>query len=214
MNILIADDDIDMVTILKLYYEKEGFTVFTALDGEEALELAYQHSIDLAVLDWMMPKLSGIEVCRELKQRAVKVLILTAKSEDEDELRALEMGADEYIRKPFEARILLMRSKKLLKAEDTISFGSLRVDTTGGKIYEDGRDVGVTSKEFELMKCLLDHKGKILNRKTLLDRVWGYDYIGEERTVDTHIRRLREKIGEDWIKTHRGMGYSLEMKHE
>jgi len=215
MNILIADDDPDMLRIVVAYFKKEGFQIFTAQDGEQALDICMNHKIDLAILDWMMPKMSGIEVCRQLKkQQFAKVLMLTAKGEQEEELMALEIGADDYVRKPFEPRILIVRAKKLLHMEEDISFAGLRVNIPGGKIYKDGLDLEVTTKEFQLMKCLLEHKGHILSRKVLLDQVWGFDYIGEERTVDTHIRRLREKVGEGLIKTYRGSGYSLEIPHE
>ncbi|MCR8980156.1 response regulator transcription factor [Brevibacillus laterosporus] len=215
MNILLADDDLDMLRIIRLYFEKEGFKTFTAQDGEEALAVFYNQKIDLAVLDWMMPKISGLEVCKEIKgHHTAKVLMLTAKGEHEDELMALEVGADEYVRKPFEPRILIVRAKKLLQIEDSIRIGPLRVDMQGGKIFKDGIDLEATKKEFQLMKCFLTNRGRILSRKTLLDQVWGFDYYGEERTVDTHIRRLREKIGEQLIKTHRGVGYSLEVGHE
>ncbi|AJS57320.1 response regulator transcription factor [Paenibacillus sp. IHBB 10380] len=215
MNILIADDDLDMLRIIVAYFRKEGFQIFPAQDGEEALDICMNHKIDLAILDWMMPKVSGIEVCKRLKkQQFAKVLMLTAKGEQEEELMALQTGADDYVRKPFEPRILILRAKKLLHMEEDITLGRLRVNMRGGKIYKDGVDLEVTNKEFQLMKCLLEHKGHILSRKVLLDQVWGFDYFGEERTVDTHIRRLREKVGEGLIKTYRGSGYSLEIPYE
>ncbi|SDS17878.1 DNA-binding response regulator, OmpR family, contains REC and winged-helix (wHTH) domain [Paenibacillaceae bacterium GAS479] len=215
MNVLIADDDPDMLGIVSAYFRKEGFHVLPARNGQEALELSEEHKIDLAVLDWMMPQRSGIEVCRELKrQQYAKVILLTAKSAQDDELKALESGADDYVRKPFEPRILILRAKKLLHLEDAVTLGSLRVDLRGGKIYRDGMDLEATTKEFQILKCLIEHKGQILSRKALLDQVWGYDYLGEERTVDTHIRRLREKVGESLIKTHRGSGYSLGLPDE
>lgn len=215
MNILIADDEVYMLKILKAYFEKEGFNVFLAEDGEAALDLFYSNKIDMAVLDWMMPKMNGIELCKLIKEKSnAKVLMLTAKSENEDELMALNIGADEYIRKPFDPRILIIRAKKLLKKESVVYIRDLKIDLEAKKIFKKEEDLNVTKKEFELMNCLLENKGMILSRKKLLDLVWGLDYFGEERTVDTHIRRLREKVGEDLIKTHRGMGYSLEEKSE
>ncbi|GGA46444.1 response regulator transcription factor [Paenibacillus physcomitrellae] len=211
MNLLLAEDEALMLQILKSYFIKEGFNVYTARDGEEALELFYNHQIDLAVLDWMMPGLSGVEVCREIKNTSrTKVLLLTAKGEADEELYALNAGADEYVRKPFDPRILLARARKLLNMDAQIRIGKLVVDLEGQKIFREGRDLQATSKEFQLMKYLALNKGQIVTRKMLLDQVWGFDYFGDERTVDTHIRRLREKIGERWIKTYRGMGYSLE----
>lgn len=215
MNLLLADDEPLMLQILKAYFVKEGFQVFLAEDGEAALNLFYNNQIDLAVLDWMMPGRSGVEVCREIKRTSrAKVLLLTAKGESDDEFVALKAGADDYLRKPFDSRILLLRVKKLLQLSSKIMVGELTVDLEGQKIYRRGVDVGATHKEFELMKVLGMNKGQIVTRKILLDQVWGFDYFGEERTVDTHIRRLREKIGEDSIRTYRGMGYCLEDQNE
>ncbi|MED5017078.1 response regulator transcription factor [Paenibacillus chibensis] len=215
MRILIADDEQDMQRILAAYFRKEGYEVFTAGDGEEALAVFYREKIDLAILDWMMPKQSGMDVCREIKSRSdKKVMMLTAKSEEEDELKALSMGADEYVRKPFHPKILVLRAKKLLGDEKGLRYQSLRIDLAGSKIYKDGADLQVTKTEFELMCCFVRHKGHILSRHQLLDLVWGLDYFGDERTVDTHVRRLREKVGEDLIRTHRGIGYSVEADDE
>ncbi len=192
MRILIADDEQDMQRILAAYFRKEGYEVFTAGDGEEALAVFYREKIDLAILDWMMPKQSGMDVCREIKSRSdKKVMMLTAKSEEEDELKALSMGADEYVRKPFHPKILVLRAKKLLGDEKGLRYQSLRIDLAGSKIYKDGADLQVTKTEFELMCCFVRHKGHILSRHQLLDLVWGLDYFGDERTVDTHVRRLR-----------------------
>lgn len=215
MKVLIADDELDMLKILKAYFEKEGFQVYSAKDGAEALEVFYRERIDLAVLDWMMPKVNGIRVCQEMKQQAdIKVLMLTAKSEHEDELAALQSGADEYIKKPFHPGILLTRAKKLLHQEDVIEVQDLKIKMVKNKVYKDERELDMTKTELDLLKCFLHHKGTILTREKLLNMVWGFDYFGDERTVDTHIRRLRRKIGEDIIKTHRGLGYSLEDRRE
>lgn len=211
MNVLIADDEPHMLKILAAYFDKEGFRTFTAENGHQALEIYYNQPLDLAVLDWMMPQMSGIELCREIKANSkLKVLMLTAKGEHDDELTALDSGADEYIRKPFDPRVLLARAKKLLNMQVQYLFGDIQVDMEGQKISKCGIDLRVTKKEFQLMKFFIQNKGQVLTRKALLDHVWGYDYFGEERTVDTHIRRLREKIGEEWIRTYRGMGYSFE----
>ncbi|MEY8348052.1 response regulator transcription factor [Bacillus cereus] len=215
MKVLIADDEQDMLKILKAYFEKEGFQVLLAKDGEEALELFYEEKIDLAILDWMMPKRNGITVCQEIKKNSsAKVLVLTAKSENEDELVALQSGADEYVKKPFHPGILLTRAKKLLNQGNRIQVKDLQIDVTKNKIYKNDKELEITKTELELIKCFLNHKGTILTRKKLLDIVWGFAYFGDERTVDTHVRRLRKKIGEDIIKTHRGLGYSLEDARE
>ncbi|NOU70982.1 response regulator [Paenibacillus sp. LMG 31458] len=215
MNILIADDEPFMIKILKAYFEKESFNTFLAQDGEEALEIFYTNKIDLAILDWMMPKVNGIQVCKEIKKQSkTKVLLLTAKDEAEDELIALQSGADEYVSKPFDPRVLIVRAKKLLHMDTQIFIGDLKIDMEGQKIFRNDKDLQATHKEFHIMKYLIENRGIIISRKALLDGVWGFDYIGEERTVDTHIRRLREKVGDHRIKTHRGMGYSLEETNE
>ncbi|MCX2824779.1 DNA-binding response regulator [Bacillus pseudomycoides] len=215
MRVLIADDEQDMLKILKAYFEKEGFQVLLAKDGEEALEIFYEVKIDLAILDWMMPKRNGITVCQEIKKNSsVKVLMLTAKSENEDELAALQSGADEYVKKPFHPGILLARAKKLLNQDEVIQVQNLKIDLIKNKVYKSDKELEITKTELELIKCFLNHKGTILTREKLLDIVWGFDYFGDERTVDTHVRRLRKKIGEDIIKTHRGLGYSLEDERE
>lgn len=215
MNVLIVDDEKDMLRILKAYFEREGYHVFLAEDGAQALDIFYETKIDLVILDWMMPRVNGLSVCKEVKKHSnTKVLILTAKSEHEDELTALNTGADDYVKKPFHPGILLTRAKKLLKEDKVKYIHNIKIDMQAKKIYKDDKDLEVTKKEFELMSCFLRNQGSILSRKDLLDLVWGIDYFGEERTVDTHVRRLREKIGADLIKTHRGMGYSMEKEHE
>ncbi|PGD13431.1 DNA-binding response regulator, partial [Bacillus pseudomycoides] len=137
-----------------------------------------------------------------------------AKSENEDELAALQSGADEYVKKPFHPGILLTRAKKLLNQDEVIQVQNLKIDLIKNKVYKSDKELEITKTELELIKCFLNHKGTILTRKKLLDIVWGFDYFGDERTVDTHVRRLRKKIGEDIIKTHRGLGYSLEDERE
>ncbi|WP_068776584.1 response regulator transcription factor [Paenibacillus sp. FJAT-26967] len=215
MNILIADDEPFMLKILKAYFENEAFTTYPAQDGEEALHLFYNHPIHLAVLDWMMPKVNGIQVCKEIKKQSnTKVLLLTAKGDVEDELIALQTGADEYMSKPFDPRILILRVKNLLQMDNQIYIGNLKIDMDGQKIFRNGEDLQATHKEFHLMKHFIENRGRIISRKALLDHVWGFDYFGEERTVDTHVRRLRVKVGNRLIKTHRGMGYSLEETNE
>ncbi|EUJ29525.1 response regulator transcription factor [Listeria cornellensis] len=215
MNVLIADDQKDMLKILCAYFEKEGFTVFQAENGEEALEIFYREKLDLAVLDWMMPGVNGVEVCKEMKASgSVKVMMLTAKSEGEDECYALEAGADDYVKKPFFPKALLVRAKNLTGFQNCFEVADITIDTYAKKLFKNGIDINATKTEYELMRVLYQNKGAILNRNQLLDIVWGIDYEGEERTVDTHIRRLREKVGDGLIKTHRGMGYSIGVGNE
>ena len=199
-----------MLKILKVYFEKEGYTVFLAEDGEQALDIFYREKLDLAVIDWMMPHVSGVSVCKEIKQKGdTKVLMLTAKSEVEDELYALNIGADDYVKKPFHPGILLTRAKKLLKDDQSILFEDLKIDLQAKKAFKNEVDLNLTKKEMDLISCFIRNQGKILSRENLLMTVWRIDYEGDDRTVDTHIRRLREKIGEELIQTHRGLGYSF-----
>lgn len=211
MNILIADDEEGMIKIISAYLVKEGFSVFSAKNGEDAINICEENNIDLAILDWMMPIVSGIEACKYIKENTnAKVLILTAKSESEDELNALNIGADEYIKKPFDLRILIIRIKKLLNIKEESVLGDLRINTKEQKVYKNNELLTITKIEYSLLKVFISNKGIILSRDKLIDLVWGMDYEGDFRTVDTHIRRLRAKIGEDKIKTYRGIGYSLE----
>ncbi len=212
MNILIADDEKQMVKILSAYFQKEGFNTITAVDGEEALDLFHLHKIDLAILDWMMPKVSGVEACKYIKENSnTKVLILTAKTQNEDEIKALNCGADEYIKKPFDPRILLIRAKKLINVNDEININGIKINTDEQRVYISGEALKLTKIEYDLLISFVRNKGIILSRDKLIDLVWGRDYEGDYRTVDTHIRRLRSKIGEDSIKTYRRLGYSMEV---
>lgn len=211
MKILIVDDEEKLLKILKKYFEVEGFSVETALDGEEAIYKIDENKIDLVILDWMIPKISGIEVCKYIKENTnAKVLMLTARTQFDDELEALNIGADEYVKKPFDIRVLVMRGKKLLNLEKNFRFKNMDINFESQKVYRDGENLNLTKIEFELLKCFVKNKGIILSRGKIIDLVWGVDYDGDPRTVDTHIRRLRRKIGEDVIKTYRGIGYSLE----
>lgn len=209
MNILIADDEVDMLKILQNYFQREGFTVFTATNGEEALTVFYQERIDLAILDWMMPKVDGMMVCREMKRtQKIKVLMLTARDTGEDEFKALADGADDYVNKPFYPKVLIMRAKKLLQIEVIQQLHDVSFDVTSKRVWRAGTEIELTKTEFELLRIFSQNRRQILTRDQLLDLVWGLDYMGDPRTVDTHIRRLREKIGENIIQTHRGIGYS------
>ncbi|MBS6023653.1 MAG: response regulator transcription factor [Paeniclostridium sordellii] len=211
MNILVADDELSMLKIIEAYLKKEKFNVLTASNGEEALEKFYENKIDLAILDWMMPNIDGIKVCKQIKEKSdTKVMMLTAKGQVDDEIDALNIGADDYIKKPFDPRLLIIRVKKLIGYNDIFKLKNLKVDLKQQKAFKDDKDLGLTKTEFELLKTLVNNKGSILPREKLLDLVWGMDYYGDLRTVDTHIRRLRSKIGEEYITTHRGLGYCLE----
>ncbi|MDT1996281.1 DNA-binding response regulator [Carnobacterium divergens] len=211
MNILIADDSPEIVHIVSAYLKKDGFTVFTASNDEEALDIFYQKKIDLAIIDWMMPKIDGIEVTKTIKAESpVKVLMLTAKNTGADEFLSLTSGADDYITKPFHPQVLMLRIKKLLGLAQTILIQDLMIDPTNMKVWKKDETIDLTKKEFELLMMLFKNRGTILTREQLLIGVWGMEYDGVERTVDTHIRRLREKVGPSIVHTKRGVGYTIE----
>lgn len=212
MNVLIADDEKHMVKILSAYFKKEGFNTIEANDGKEALDLFHLHKVDLAILDWMMPNVSGVDACKYIKENSnVKVLILTAKTQNEDEIEALNCGADEYIKKPFDPRILLLRAKKLVNFDNEINISDININLDEQKVYKNGELLKLTKLEYDLLTVFVRNRGIILSRDKLVDLVWGLEYEGDYRTVDTHIRRLRTKIGENIIKTYRGIGYSMEV---
>lgn len=213
MNILVADDSPEMVQIVSAYLKKDGFTVYTALDGEAALAVFYREKLDLAIVDWMMPKIDGLEVIRTIKaESSLKVLMLTAKSTGEDEFLSLSSGADDYITKPFHPQVLLLRVKKLLSLAHSFYVKELLIEPTTLKVWKNEQILDLTKKEFDLLMMLVKNRGNILSREQLLIGVWGMEYDGVERTVDTHIRRLREKIGDEVITTKRGVGYLIEQE--
>lgn len=211
MNVLIADDEVQMVKIISAYFKKEGFNTFEAFNGDDALDVFQENKIDLAVLDWMMPKIDGLEVCKYIKENShTKVLLLTAKGENDDEIEALSCGADEYIKKPFDPRILILRAKKLLNLGEEISVNNIKIDLHKKQAYKNNILLNLTKIEYEILFSLIKNRGMILSRSKLIDLVWGIDYEGDYRTVDTHMSRLRNKVGEDVIKTYRGLGYRIE----
>ncbi|MGX7244687.1 response regulator transcription factor [Enterococcus quebecensis] len=214
MNILVADDSPEMVQIVSAYLKKAGFTVFNALDGEQALDIFYQEKLDLAIIDWMMPKIDGLEVIKTIKgESSLKILMLTAKTTGEDEFLSLSSGADDYITKPFHPQVLLLRVKKLLGLTHSFYVKDLLIDPSNLKVWKNEQMLDLTKKEFDLLMMLVNNRGSILTRDQLLIGVWGMDYDGVARTVDTHIRRLREKIGDEIITTKRGVGYLIEKEN-
>ncbi len=224
-KILIVEDDRNLLDTLKYNLRKEGYSVVTAVDGAEALDVARREKPDLIVLDVMLPKLSGFEVCRILrKEMTVPILMLTAKDEEVDKIVGLEIGADDYMTKPFSMRELLARLSAMLRRADmavppaeaeSLKVGELEIDVARHQAFLRGQPLELSPKEFELLLFLARNKGFVFNREQLLDKVWGYDYAGETRTVDVHIRWLRQKIETDpakprYLLTVRGAGYKLE----
>ena len=229
MNILVVDDEKLLVKGIKFNLENEGYTVDTASDGEAAVEMAREGDYALIILDLMMPKKDGLEACQEIRGfSTVPIIMLTARSEDADKLMGFESGADDYITKPFNilelkarVRALIRRSSMAAPAApakpeepDVLRCGHIMIDEKRRSAFKDGQEVELTMKEFDLMLFLLKNPGKVFSREKLLDLVWGYDYLGDTRTVDVHIRRLREKLElnpaqPEHIITKWGVGYYL-----
>jgi two-component system alkaline phosphatase synthesis response regulator PhoP len=227
-TVLIVEDEENLLEAVKYNLEKEGYRVFTAGDGERGLEIARKSSPALVILDVMLPKLDGLQVCQLLRRETdVPILMLTAKAEEVDRVVGLELGADDYVTKPFGMRELLARVKALLrrsslsteKSPDTafqfLTSGNLEIDVTGYQVRMNGDRLDLKPREFELLRLLVVDKGRALTRDHILDRLWGHDYIGDTRTVDVHIRWLREKIEADpsspeRIITVRGIGYRFQ----
>jgi two-component system alkaline phosphatase synthesis response regulator PhoP len=228
VKILVVDDEYNIVELVKYNLKSNGYEVKEAYDGKEAIEMALSEKFDLIILDLMLPKIDGIEVCKTIKENNpnIKVIMLTAKSSESDKVLGLNIGADDYITKPFSIKELLARVNAVLRRsnENTktldrgiISIGNLEINLERHEVWKDGELVDLTLKEFELLRILAENKGKVLSRNTLLDMVWGYDFYGETRTVDVHVRNLRKKIEEDdrnpqYIETVRGVGYRIGMR--
>jgi len=211
MHILIAEDDTDMQKILKLYLQKDGYVVSVVSNGKEAIAFLSEHVVDLVLLDWMMPIQDGIQTCRDIRQLHIptKILMLTAKGENEDEVQGLTCGADDYLRKPFDIQVLLLRIRKLCQTEDILSYQDILLNPQTMEVTKKGERISLTKTEYELLKFFLANQRRILSRDMLLDHIWGMDYEGDIRAVDTAIRRLRKKIGENMIQTKIGLGYIL-----
>lgn len=211
MHILIAEDDTDMQKILKLYLQKDGYVVSVVSNGKEAIAFLSEHVVDLVLLDWMMPIQDGIQTCRDIRQLHIptKILMLTAKGENEDEVQGLTCGADDYLRKPFDIQVLLLRIRKLCQTEDILSYQDILLNSQTMEVTKKGERISLTKTKYELLKFFLVNQRRILSRDMLLDHIWGMDYEGDIRAVDTAIRRLRKKIGENMIQTKIGLGYIL-----
>lgn len=220
IRILVVDDESRMRKLVKDFLVKEGYEVIEAADGSEALDRFYEdNEISLVILDVMMPKIDGWEVCREIRsQSQVPVIMLTAKSDERDELQGFKLGVDEYISKPFSPKILVARVNALLRrsnkldAEAKIEAGGIVLDKTAHTVTIDGKEVELSFKEFELLTYFMENQSVALSREKILNNVWNYDYFGDARTIDTHVKKLRSKIGDkgDYIKTVWGLGYKFE----
>jgi DNA-binding response OmpR family regulator len=218
-SILVVDDERNIVELIRMYLEKEGFGVVSAGDGEQALVQFERTGPDLVILDLMLPKKDGFEVCRELRRKSdVPILMLTARSEDVDAIVGLELGADDYVTKPFNPRALVARVKAILRRTDgtarggrPMEVGNLRIDPRRREATVGDRRLELRAREFDLLAALARDPGVVLTRDVLLEDVWGTDFPGETRTVDVHVAELRKKLGEDGpaVETVRGLGYRL-----
>lgn len=216
-KILIVDDEEQIRNILRMYLVKEGYEILEAEDGEKAIKLFYEKPVDLVILDVMLPKKDGWSILREIKRYSnTPVLMLTARDDSEDEIFGFEIGADEYITKPFNNKILLARIKSLLKKSSTttdsvITLGDITINDISHSVSNSTGELELSPKEYELLLYLVKNNKIVLSREKLLNEVWGYDFLGDDRTIDTHIKNLRKKIGKDSIKTIRGIGYKLDL---
>jgi DNA-binding response OmpR family regulator len=220
-KVLLADDEVRMRKLLSDFLKREGYSIVEAANGREALDIFHQSDdISLVILDVMMPYIDGWEVCREIRKTSrIPIIMLTARDQETDELMGFELGADEYISKPFSPPILIARVNALLRRAEGKNYpprtiGGLVIDENAHYVYVNGEVVDLTPKEFELLLYLVDHEGRALNRDQIVNAVWNYDFYGDMRTVDVHIKNLRLKLGEmgDYIQTVRGIGYRFEVK--
>lgn len=220
IKILVVDDESRMRKLVHDFLAKNNYEVLEAENGEQAVDLFFEkNDIDLIILDVMMPKMDGWQVCKQIRQySSVPILMLTAKSDERDELLGFELGVDEYISKPFSPKILVARVEAVLRragtvATETTEIGGIVLDKSAHTVTVDGAEIDLSVKEFELLAYFIDNKGMALSRERILNNVWNYDYFGDARTIDTHVKKLRSKMGEkgDYIKTIWGMGYKFEV---
>ena len=223
-TILVVDDEQRMRTLIKDFLEQKGYRILQAKDGEEALEIfdIEKDSVSLIILDVMMPKLDGWSVLRQIRQTSeIPIIMLTARGEEQDELFGFELGVDEYISKPFSPKILVARVEAILKrgkdlenSKDNNIKSGIEIDDKARTVTVDGKNVDMSLREYELLKYLLDNIGIALSRDKILNNVWNYDYYGDSRTIDSHIKKIRHKLGKKgkYIKTVRGIGYKFETK--
>ena len=220
IKILVVDDEARLRKLVRDFLEKRNYEVLEAKDGEEAVDIFFDSkNISLVILDVMMPKMNGFEVCKEIRAYSeVPIIMLTAKSDEKDELAGFEYGVDEYIAKPFSPKIFMARVEAVLrraqKLDDTIEAGNIVLDKTSYKARIDGKEIELSNKEFELLHYFIINKGVMLTREKILDNVWDFDYFGDSRTVDTHVKKLRSKLGDsaEYIKTVWGMGYKFDIE--
>ncbi len=224
VKILVVDDESRMRKLVKDFLYKSGYEVLEAANGEEAIDVFVEtKDVSLVILDVMMPKMDGWEACREIRRMSkVPIIMLTAKSDERDELLGFELGVDEYISKPFSPKILVARVEAILRRtsgaaqEELITAGGIELDVVGHTVKVNGKNIELSFKEFELLNYFVVNQGVALSREKILNNVWNYDYFGDARTIDTHVKKLRSKLGEcgEYIKTIWGMGYKFEIEED
>ena len=218
-KILVVDDDKEIVGAIKKRLEMEDYEIITAYDGLEAMDILMEQEVQLLIIDVMMPKMDGWEVVKEIRKVSkVPIIMLTAKDQEQDELLGFELGVDEYISKPFSPKILVARVEALLRRTvqtegEQLEAGGIVMDVGGHHVSIDGKGINLSYKEFELLQYFMSNQGRALTRESILNQVWNYDYFGDARTIDTHVKKLRNKLGAcgSYIKTVWGMGYKFEV---
>ena len=221
-TIMVVEDEKRLREIVVKYFQAEGFKVLEAVNGKEAVSLIKITPVDIILMDVMMPEINGFEACKQIRAFSdALIIMLTARDDDEDKIKGFDCGADEYVTKPFSPKVLVARVNALLKrlnttveATNIIQFGALKINKDNYEVHDQEDEIKLSPKEFDLLLLLVEHKNVVLTRETILDRVWGYDYYGDYRTVDTHIKKLRKKLpySSEAIKTIVKIGYKFEVK--
>lgn len=221
-RILVIEDDIDIQNIIKTFLENTGYTIITAKDGLDGIEKFKKNHFDLILVDILMPKIDGFVVCEMIRNESnIPIIILTALDEETDQVKGFELKVDDYITKPFSTIVLLKRVEAVLRRtndkeehyenREFLSYRDINIDVEGYKVFVNGEKIELTAREFEVLKELIEHKGRVLTRENLINSLWKYDFLGDERVVDTHIKNLRKKLNVDYIETIRGVGYRVDI---
>lgn len=216
-KILVVEDNLDIQELVKEFLLSEEYIVDTASDGLEGIEKFNKGEYDLVILDIMLPKLDGYGVCKMIRSKSkVPIIMLTALNEESDEIKGFELNIDDYITKPFSFNILIKRVEAVLRRvygsdkENVLEFKNIKLDCDSYEVYVDGDEIDFTTKEFEMLKILMKNKGNVIKREVFLDKLWGYDFYGDTRVIDTHIKNIRKKLKTDYIKTVKGVGYKID----
>ncbi|MCC0645039.1 MULTISPECIES: response regulator transcription factor [unclassified Clostridioides] len=221
-RILVIEDDIDIQNIIKTFLENAGYIIITANDGLDGIEKFKRQQFDLILLDILMPKIDGFVVCEMIRNESnIPIIILTALDEETDQVKGFELKVDDYITKPFSTIVLLKRVEAVLRRigdkeenhedREFLLYRDINIDVEGYKVFVNGKKIELTAREFEVLKELIEHKGRVLTRENLINSLWKYDFLGDERVVDTHIKNLRKKLDVDYIETIRGVGYRIDV---